>query len=87
MIEKLLGANWRTSLSGLSETFLMIVTGITIIPEETWQDRRKLSLAIAFVVAKSIKDFATKDARVAGIGTIQHPTVKPSPDGIVSEHL
>lgn len=69
-MEKLLGANWRTSVNGLVETLCLIIIGLCVLPAETWQQPRVWIPASGLIIAKTIKDFITKDRKVTG-GVIQ----------------
>jgi hypothetical protein len=79
--EQVLGVNWRTTMAGLAETALAVIAAISILPEETWQDRRKLAIAIGLIVLKTIRDVVTKDAAVSGIGTLDDPHRRPDKAG------
>lgn len=65
-----MGANWRTSVNGLIETACLIIVGVCVLPAETWQQPKVWIPAVGLIVAKTVKDFVTKDKNVTG-GTVQ----------------
>jgi hypothetical protein len=73
LIERIFGANWRTTISGLAATASAIIIALSVLPKETWQNPSVAIPAVLLVVAKTIQDFKTKDANVAGTGAPLDP--------------
>lgn len=86
-LERNFGANWRTSLSGLLTTLCVIILAIVALPAETWDDRRVAVFAILGVIAKTVKDFTTKDAQVTGGNVAQGPGYPARHAGQVEDTL
>jgi hypothetical protein len=82
-LEKLLGANYRTTLSGTASAVLALLAGIAAFPDSlgtyssllppTWRDRIFLAAAISAALLRIINAAVTKDARVAGSGAPLDP--------------
>lgn len=66
----LFGANWKTSISGYTETVCAIVIALCAVPSEYWTNPRVWIPATALIVAKTIKDSLTKDKNTTG-GSVQ----------------
>lgn len=64
------GANWKTSVSGYTETLCAIVIALCILPSETWKKSEVWIPAAALIIAKTVKDSITKDRNVTG-GSVQ----------------
>ena len=67
----LFGPNWRTSVSGMMETLCIIIIAVCSLPSEIWANPKVWMPAVGLLVAKTVKDFLTKDKAVTG-GTIQN---------------
>lgn len=67
---KFLGANWRTSVSGYTESICVIVIAVCMLPPEVMGKPRVWIPAVILIVAKTIKDSVTKDKNVVG-GNVQ----------------
>ena len=64
---KLFGPNWRTSLSGLAETICLIVIGLCVLPADVWQNPRVYLPAAGLIIAKTVKDWLTRDKGVTSV--------------------
>jgi hypothetical protein len=72
-MKSFLGINWRTTLTGLVETLIGAVMAVSVLPPETWLDKRKLALALLLIVLKTVRDALTKDAAVILDGKTRRP--------------
>ena len=77
-LEKLLGANYRTTLSGTASALLALLAALAAFPDslgtysslipQPWRDKIFLASALAAALLRIINASVTKDARVAGSG-------------------
>lgn len=65
------GANWRTWTSGLVETACLIVIALCALPSDIWSNPRVYIPSAALIIAKTVKDFVTKDKQVTGGSQMQ----------------
>ena len=82
-LEKLLGANYRTTLSGTASALLALLAALAAFPDSLgtyssllpppWRDRIFLASALAAAVLRIIAATMTKDSRVAGTGATLDP--------------
>ena len=82
-LEKLFGANYRTTLSGTLSAVLALLAGLAAFPDSLgtyssllpppWRDRIFLASAISAALLRIINAAVTKDARVAGSGAPLDP--------------
>lgn len=77
LLVSVFGANWRTSISGITETICIIIMGLAVLPREVWQDPSVWLPAAALLVAKSFKDYITKDKEVTGGTKRNDPPANP----------
>ncbi|MDQ6624095.1 MAG: hypothetical protein M3Y86_11520 [Verrucomicrobiota bacterium] len=64
---KIFGQNWRTSLSGLSETAAAVVLVLYVLPPETWQKPSVYIPLVLGTIAKTVKDLHTRDKGVSSV--------------------
>lgn len=82
-LERYLGANYRTTLSGSLSAILALLAAIAAFPASLgtysslipthWRDRIFLASALAAAFLRIIAAVTTKDARVAGTGAPLDP--------------
>jgi hypothetical protein len=82
-LEKLLGANYRTTLSGTASALLALLAALAAFPDslgtysslipQPWRDKIFLASALAAALLRIINASVTKDARVAGSGAPLDP--------------
>jgi len=82
-LEKLLGANYRTTLSGSLSAILALLAALAAFPDSLgtyssllpplWRDRIFLASALAAALLRIISAAMTKDSRVAGTGAPLDP--------------
>jgi len=83
ILEKFLGANYRTTLTGTLSALLALLAAVAAFPDSLgtyssllpppWRDRIFLASALAAAVLRIIAAASTKDARVAGTGAPLDP--------------
>jgi hypothetical protein len=83
ILEKLLGANYRTTLTGSASALLALLAGVAAFPDslgsysslipQPWRDKIFLASAISAALLRIIAAASTKDARVAGTGAPLDP--------------
>lgn len=88
MIERIFGANWRTTLSGAGSAFTSFLTLLAALPYELgdlaavippkWKAKVALAGMVATFLLRVIHSSAAKDARISGNGTLEAPLRKPS---------
>jgi hypothetical protein len=83
LVERIFGANWRTSISGLSTTLSAIVVALATLDPNVWKSPKFYVPAALVAIAKTIKDLNTKDSCVAGTGAPADP--HRVDDGIAAE--
>lgn len=66
LIERIIGINWRTSITGLLETIVVLGAAWAMLPEETRENPWVWGPALAAALLKTIKESQTKDKQVAG---------------------
>ena len=82
-LERYLGANYRTTLSGTLSALLALLAALAAFPDSLgtysslipppWRDRIFLASALAAALLRIIAAATTKDARVAGTGAPLDP--------------
>jgi hypothetical protein len=83
IIEKTLGANYRTTLTGTLSALLALLAAVAAFPDSlgtyssllppAWRDRVFLAAALSAALLRIIAAASTKDARVAGTGAPLDP--------------
>jgi hypothetical protein len=83
ILEKLLGANYRTTLTGSASALLALLAAVAAFPDslgtysslipQPWRDKIFLASALAAALLRIIAAASTKDARVAGTGAPLDP--------------
>lgn len=83
ILEKLLGANYRTTLTGSASALLALLAAVAAFPDslgtysslipQPWRDKIFLASAISAALLRIISATSTKDARVAGTGAPLDP--------------
>jgi hypothetical protein len=83
ILEKFLGANYRTTLTGTLSALLALLAAVAAFPDSlgtyssllppAWRDRIFLASALAAALLRIIAAASTKDARVAGTGAPLDP--------------
>lgn len=91
LIERIFGANWRTSLSGIGTAITGALTALAGLPYEQggiavmippdWKPVVFKWAGIATVILFIIKSTQGKDKQVAGNGTVQEPNKVPTESG------
>lgn len=86
LIERILGANWRTTLTGWLATISGVLTTLAMLPHElgdvaeiipaNWKSRITIAGIIATALLKFINSIVAKDAAITGNGTINDPLKK-----------
>lgn len=97
MLEKLIGANWRTTLTGILSALTSLLTILAALPGELgdiayvfppeWKARIAVTGAVATALLRVLKSALTKDARVSGNGSLDDQYRVPSPEGTRSKYL
>jgi hypothetical protein len=83
ILEKFLGANYRTTLTGSASALLALLAAVAAFPDslgtysslipQPWRDKIFLASALAAALLRIIAAASTKDARVAGTGAPLDP--------------
>lgn len=97
MLERLIGANWRTTLTGILSSLTALLTILAALPYELgdaatifppeWKARIAVTGALATAILRVLKSAATKDARVSGNGSLDDQYRIPSEEGSRSKYL
>lgn len=83
ILEKTLGINYRTTLTGSASALLALLAAVAAFPDslgsyssllpQPWRDKIFLASAISAALLRIIAAASTKDARVAGTGAPLDP--------------
>jgi hypothetical protein len=97
MLERFIGANWRTTLTGFGSALTALLAFLAALPHELgdvaeifppeWKARIAVTGALATAILRIVKSSITKDARVSGNGSLDNQYRVPSPEGSRSTYV